>query len=309
MLDLLMIVISKLSKIKDFLSLMCNAHNIDNGSVEQNIRGVINFGVIQQAHTEVDYRNTLRDNELEKLEKYVRTLNTKNTIQHHVAIWELQRMANNNLEWHELHEKICDILCQYLSNHPDSHSAINALFKKESVFNEMKKEIHNAKFNKVKLGRSYSVNNARFSNCKFIGCHFNKMQFRHCIVSGGVFDDCIFKDGIKISGCKLIGVDMNKMYFRHAQFADLSVRGGIMSSYTASRSEFRGVSFIDMKWHDFLFQTCEFQNYDFYHVKMNDVKFEFMKSNTGSFKDMFEYLCHIGYKPSIECDTGTIVVI
>lgn len=309
MLNLLMNVISKFSKVKDFLGSLCNAHNIDNGSVEQSIRGVINFGVIQQTQTEADSRNTPRDNELEKLEKLVVLLNTTNAIQHPVAIWELQRMANRNREWHELHERICDILCQYLSTHSDSHSAINALFKKKSVFNEIKKEIHNANFNKVKLGRSYFVNNVRFSNCKFIGCHFHKMQFRHCIVSGGVFDDCQFKDGIKISGCNLIGVDINKMYFRHAQFADLSVRGGIMSSCTASRSEFRGVSFFDMNWHDILFQACEFQNYDFYQVKMTDVKFELKNSNKDSMKEMFEYLCHIGYKPSIECDTGTIVVI
>ena len=309
MLDLLIIVFSILSKVKEYFGRMCYAHNIDNGSVQQNIRGVINFGVILQTQTSIDFSNTLQQNELEKLGKLVRALNAKNTFQHSVAIWELKQMANQNPEREELHEIICDILCQYLSIHTDSIYAINALFKKESVFNQMKKEINNANFNKLKLRRSYSVNNVRFLNCKFIGCHFNKMQFKHCIVSGGEIDDCLFKDGIKISGCKLIGVDMKKLYFRHAQFADLSVRGGIISSYTASRSEFRGVSFVDMNWQDTLFQTCEFQNYDFSQIKMNDVKFEFKNSNNACIKEMFEYLCHIGHKPSIERDTGTIVVI
>lgn len=255
-----------------------------------------------------DEQEKKRKEQIRRLNENIKRLRKDDIGLQCLAVNELEQIAADSGKDEKLQEVICISLCQYLSSHPDSRPTIDALFKKGSIFVSLQKEIKGAKFINLKLSTSHTVENVDFVNCEFHNCHFHRIHFRNCKMHGVIIYDCYFKDGIKISGCNLIKVDMQKMLFRHAQFTDLSVRDGKIYSSTAIRSEFQGVSFIDMNWHETLFKTCEFQNYDFYQVKMNDVKFEFKKSNTGCFKDMFEYLCHIGQKPSIECDTGTIVI-
>lgn len=295
-----------LSKIIHSFGHGANSNVVDNYSSQQSMKGVINFGTIQQTQTAVNAESNKRDGELEK---FIKVLNGSESNLHRLAIMELCRISSQEEENAELRNVICDCLCQYLSSHSESQSAFNALFKKGSVFNHVKKEIRDANFNKLKLIRFYTIENVSFVNCRFNNCFFNKIHFRNCNVSGGEIRGCTFRDNNKISECNFKDTIMDGLYLRYTQFTDVKVRGGRFSSSTVSRSNFRGVSLFEMNFENLTFQICAFREYDFSNVKMKDVKFVFKKSNSISIKDMLEYLCHMGYKPSIEYDSGSIAVI
>lgn len=76
----------------------------------------------------------IRQEQRKKLQEQIKILSGKNKNLHSLAIRDLERMAEDPQLNQELKQFICDSFCQYLSIHPDSHPALNALFKKKQHF-------------------------------------------------------------------------------------------------------------------------------------------------------------------------------
>lgn len=243
-----------------------------------------------------------------RLEEQIMLLSDTNKFLHYLAIREMERMAENPDMNQELRQYICDILCQYLSKHPDSRPAFNALFKRGRFFVGMNKEIKDAKFVKLKLSYSHSIENVNFSNCTFDDCHFHEIHFRNCNMHGGVLHECNFKDEIKFDNCFFHNVHIDNSYFRHVFFAGLNVQGGKISSSTLLRSELQGTSFINVEMENMAFQICKFKMEDFSRCQMSNVYFKFKYSEAGNLEGMKESLSHMGYHPCVERSSMTIIV-
>ncbi len=250
----------------------------------------------------------IREKQRNNLEEQIRILSSKNKNLHPLAIRDFERMAANPDVNQELKQYICDTLCQYLSKHPDSRPAFNALFKKEHVFVAMEKEIKGAKFIKLKLSSSHTIENVNFLNCEFHDCHFHNIHFRNFNMHGGVICKCYFKDEIKFSDSFFKDVRIDNSYFRHAIFSNLAVREGKMFSSVFLRSELRGVSFIDVEMENITFQLCNFKMEDFCRCLMNKVYFEFSHSKQKELDMMMEYFIHTGYHPCVDRSSMTLIV-
>lgn len=243
-----------------------------------------------------------------RLEEQIMLLSDPNKFLHYLAIRELERMAANPDMNQELKQYICDTLCQYLSTHPDSRPAFNALFKRGRIFVEMDKEIKDAKFIKLKLSSSHTIENVKFSNCTFDDCHFHEIHFRNCNMHGGVLHECNFKDGIKFDECFFKDVHIDNSYFRHVFFRGLSVRGGKLSSSVFLRSELFGASFINIDVENMAFHFCKFQMEEFRHCQMTNVKFKYKNNEAERLDTMQKYLSHMGYQPCVERNSMTLIV-
>lgn len=243
-----------------------------------------------------------------RLEEQIRILSGKNKNLHSLAIRELERMARNPSLDEELKQFICGSLCQYLSKHPDSRPAFNALFKRDGLFGIMEKEINDVKFDKLNLGSSHEIENVNFVNCKFYNCHFHKIHFRNCNVHGGEFRECDFKDGIKFDECFFKDVHIDDSYFRHVLFRGLSVRDGKLSSSVILRSELLGASFINIDIEDMAFHFCKFQMEDFSQCQMTNVRFKYKNNEAERLEIMKEYLYNMGYHPCVERSSMTLTV-
>lgn len=249
----------------------------------------------------------IRQEHRKRIEEQIKKLNGKNKNLHSLAIRELERMAGNPEMNQELKQFICESLCQYLSKHPDSHTAFDALFKRGKIFVGMDKEIKDANFIKLKLSSSHTIENVNFSNCTFDDCHFHKNHFRNCNMHGGVLHECNFKDGIKFDECFFHDVQIDNSYFRHVLFRGLSVRGGKISLSTLLRSELHGASFINMDMENLGFHFCVFEKEDFSRCQMSNVKFKYKNSETERLEMMRKYLLHMGYQPCVERSSMTLI--
>jgi len=224
-----------------------------------------------------------------------------------LAIRDLEQMAGNPDMNQELKQVICESLCLYLSKHPDSHSAFKALFKKDCPLVAKEKKIENAKFDKLRLSSSYTIENVNFVNCKFYNCHFHEIHFQKCNMHGGEFCECDFKDEIKFSECFFNDIHIDNSYFRHVFFTGLNVRGGKLSSSVFLRSALHGVSFINVDMENMVFQLCKFQMEDFSRCQMTNVKFKFENDEAKRLEMMQEYLSHMGYHPCVERSSMTLI--
>ena len=243
-----------------------------------------------------------------RIEEQIKILSGKNKTLHSLAIRELERIAENPDMNQELKQYICESFCQYLSKHPDSRPAFDALFKRDRIFVAMEKEIKGAKFIKLKLSSSHTIENVNFLNCEFHDCHFHNIHFRNFNMHGGVIRKSDFKDEIKFSDSFFKDVRIDNSYFRHAIFSNLAVREGKMFSSVILRSELRGVSFIDVEMENMAFQLCKFKMEDFSRCLMNKVYFEFRHSEQKELELMLEYLIHMGYHPCVERGSMTLIV-
>lgn len=250
----------------------------------------------------------IRQEYRKRIEEQIKILSGKNKTLHSLAIRELERIAENPDMNQELKQYICESLCQYLSKHPDSRPAFDALFKRERVFVAMEKKIKDAKFVKLKLSSSHTIENVDFVNCTFNNCHFHKNHFRNCNMHGGEIRKCDFKDGIKFDECFFKDVHIDNSYFRHVFFRGLSVQGGRMSSSVLLRSELHGASFINVEMENVTFQLCNFKMEDFRQCLMNKVYFEFRHSEQKELETMREYLSHMRYQPCVERNSMTLIV-
>ena len=250
----------------------------------------------------------IRQEYRKRIEEQIKILSGKNKTLHSLAIRELERIAENPDLSQELKPFICDSLCQYLSKHPDSRPAFNALFKRERVFVAMEKEIKDAKFIKLKLSSSHTIENVNFVNCSFFDCHFHEIHFRNCNIHGGVLHECNFKDGIKFDECFFKDVHIDASYFRHVILRNLSFREGKLSSSVILRSELLGASFINVDMKNMTFQTCNFQMELFGQCQITNVKFKFKDNEVERLELMRDHLSHMGYQPCVERSSMTLIV-
>jgi hypothetical protein len=250
----------------------------------------------------------IRQEYRKRIEEQIKILSGKNKTLHSLAIRELERIAENPDMNQELKQYICESLCQYLSKHPDSRPAFDALFKKDRIFVAMEKEIKNAKFVKLNLSEFHTIENVNFINCSFSDCHFHEIHFRNCNMHGGEIRKCDFKDGIKFDECFFKDIHIDNSYFRHVFFRGLSVRGGKLSSSVFLRSELFGASFINIDVENMAFHFCKFQMEDFNHCQMTNVKFKYKNNEAERLDMMQKYLSHMGYQPCIERSSMTLIV-
>lgn len=257
----------------------------------------------EHMHSEEETRQEQR----KSVEKQIMLLSCKNKNLHSLAIRELERIAENP----DLREKqklfICESLCQYLSKHPNSRPAFDALFKRGSIFVSLKKEIKDTNFVKLNLSRFHTIENVNFVNCKFYDCHFHKIHFRNFNMHGGEIHKCDFKDEIRFSECFFKDVHIDDSKFKHVFFTSLNVRGGKFSSSVILRSEFYGVSFINVEMENMAFQFCYFEMEDFSQCQMSDVYFKFKDSEAGNLERMQKYLSYKGYHPCVEQSSMTLI--
>lgn len=276
------------------------------------IKGILNI-IKKSIHKEEESyvpmpsEEEIRQEKRKRLEEQIKILNGKNKDLHYLAIRELEQMVENLDIDQELQKYICDCLCQYLSKHPDSRPAFNALFKKDRIFVAMEKEIKDAEFVKLKLGSSYSMEHVNFLNCTFYDCHFHKIHFRNCNMHGGEIRNCDFKDEIKFSECFFKDVHIDDSYFRHVIFRNLSFREGKLSSSVILRSELLGASFINVDMKDLTFQICNFQMELFGQCQMTNVKFKYKNNEVERLEMMQEYLSNMGYRPCVERSSMTLI--
>lgn len=225
-----------------------------------------------------------------------------------LAINDLEQIARGHETDKGLREIICISLCQFLSSNPKSRHALYALFRKDSIFAPMYKEIKSAEFLKLNLSRTSIIENVRFEDCKFVECCFNNVHFQDCHISGGEMDGCDFKDDIKWNGCHIKDVQMKNLYFRHADFNSVTFQGGIISSSTFLRSELRDVTFFNTHLGNLVFEICKFQREGFIQCQMNNVKYKYKNSEERCILDMQKALIHQGYQPFVEHDSMTLAV-
>lgn len=261
----------------------------------------------EESYVPMPSEEEIRQEKRKRLEEQIKILNGKNKDLHYLAIRELEQMVENLDIDQELQKYICDCLCQYLSKHPDSRPAFNALFKKDRIFVAMEKEIKDAEFVKLKLGSSYSMEHVNFLNCTFYDCHFHKIHFRNCNMHGGEIRNCDFKDEIKFSECFFKDVHIYDSYFRHVFFTSLDVRGGKLLSSVFLRSALHGVSFTNVDMENTAFQLCKFQLENFSQCQMNKVYFKFRYSEKEELEIMQKYLLHMGHHPCVERSSMTLI--
>lgn len=249
----------------------------------------------------------IRQEQRKRLEEQINILSGKNKKLHSLAIRELTRLAENPDFCQELKKSICESLCQYLSKHPDSRLAFDALFRRGGILISLMKEIKDANFVKLNLSRFHTIENVNFVNCKFYDCHFNKIHFRRFNIHGGEIRKCDFKDEIKFSESFFKDVHIDDSYFRHVFFTSLDVRGGKFSSSVFLRSELYGASFINVEMENMVFQICKFKMEDFSQCQMSNVYFKFKYSEAGNLERMQKYLSDTGYHPCVERSSMTLI--